>query len=67
MVKPKNMKMPKGFNKMTLLEQETCLVKEMQRFYLIEMEYRKLLAKIRGGQRIVINEIDRPDELLLKA
>jgi len=67
MVKPKNMKMPKGFNKMTLLEQETCLVKEMQRFYLIEMEYRKLLAKIRGGQRIVMNEIDRPDELLLKA
>lgn len=60
------MKMPKGFNKWTISEQESWLVARLQEYYEIENQISKMLAKIRGGQRIQVKEIDRPDEALLK-
>lgn len=61
------MKMPKGFNKWTLSEQETFFNKKLQEIYSIETEYRRILAKIRGGQKVELIEMERPDELLMKA
>ena len=61
------MKMPKMWNKMTIHEQESWLVKKYQEYVAIENEITKMLSKIRGGQRIhVSDEISRPDEALLK-
>ena len=61
------MKMPKGFNKWSAVEQESWLVKRLQEYYAVESQISKMLASIRGGQRLHISEIERPDELLLKA
>jgi hypothetical protein len=61
------MKMPKGFNKWTLSEQESWLVKRLQEYYAIESEISRMLASVRGGQRLQVSEIERPDELMLKA
>ena len=61
------MKMPKGFNKWSANEQESWLVKRLQEFHAVENEITKMLAKIRGGQSILFNEIERPDELELKS
>lgn len=61
------MKMPKGFNKWTLSEQETFFNKKLQEIYSIETEYRRILAKIRGGQKVELIEMERPDEILMKA
>lgn len=59
--------MPKGWNKMSLSEQENWLVIKLQEYYNVENEITKMLAKIRGGQRIKISEeISRPDEDKLK-
>lgn len=60
------MKMPKGFNKWTSQEQESWLVSRLQEYYAVEGEISRMLAKIRGGQKLIIKEIERPDELLLK-
>ena len=30
-------------------------------------EVTKLLAKVRGGKKLVVSEIDRPDEALMKS
>lgn len=60
------MKYPKGWNKMNLSDQESYLVKKYQE---AEDETRaifKMLAKIRGGNKIQIKEIERPDEAQLK-
>jgi hypothetical protein len=54
--------MPKGFNKWTLSEQESWLVVRLQEYYAVESHISKMLAKIRGGQKIEVKEIDRPDE-----
>jgi hypothetical protein len=59
--------MPKGFNKWSANEQEAWLVKRLQEYYAVENEITKMLAKIRGGQSILFNEIERPDELELKS
>jgi hypothetical protein len=59
--------MPKGFNKWTLSEQETFFNKKLQELHSIETEYRRILAKIRGGQKVELIEMDRPDEILMKA
>jgi hypothetical protein len=59
--------MPKGFNKWSAVEQESWLVKRLQEYYAVESQISKMLASIRGGQRLHISEIERPDELLLKA
>ena len=61
------MKMPKGFNKWSLSEQESWLVKKYQDIMTEVDSLRKMLAKIRGGQRIQVKEVERPDEAILKA
>ena len=60
------MKMPKNWNKLNISEQESWLVKKLQEQYSIENEITKMLARIRGGQRVIVKDIDRPDEALLK-
>tara|TARA_R110000868_G_scaffold72173_2_gene210677 strand:+ start:668 stop:847 length:180 start_codon:yes stop_codon:yes gene_type:complete len=59
--------MPKNWNKWTLSEQELWLVGRLQEYYVIENQITKMLAKIRGGERIQVKEIDRPDEAMLKS
>jgi len=61
------MKMPKGFSKWSLNEQESWLVKKYQEMLTEVDSVTKMLAKIRGGQRIQVKEIERPDEAILKA
>ena len=61
------MKMPKGFSKWTLNEQENYFSKKLQELYSVEQEYRRILASIRGGQKVQIIEMERPDEILLKS
>jgi len=60
------MKMPKGFNKWSMQEQEIWLVNKLQDYYAIQNEISRMLASIRGGQRLQVSEIERPDEALLK-
>jgi hypothetical protein len=60
------MKMPKGFNKWTLQQQEEFFIKKLQELYDIESDLKRNLAKIRGGNRLNFSEIERPDEILLK-
>jgi hypothetical protein len=59
--------MPKGFNKWSAVEQESWLVKRLQEYYAVESQISRMLASIRGGQRLQVSEIERPDELMLKA
>jgi hypothetical protein len=61
------MKMPKGFSKWSLNEQESWLVKKYQEMLTEVDAVTKMLAKIRGGQRIKVTEIERPDEAILKS
>ena len=61
------MRMPKGFNKMTIAEQESWLVRKYQEMIKEVEEVTKLLAKVRGGKKLVVSEIDRPDEALMKS
>ena len=62
------MKMPKGFSKWSLNEQESWLVKKYQEMLSEVDSVTRMLAKIRGGQRIKIaDEISRPDEAILKS
>ncbi len=61
------MKQPKNWNKMNLSQQESWLIKKLQEVYELEKAIKKDLASVRGGQIIKINdEIDRPDEIMLK-
>jgi hypothetical protein len=60
------MKMPKGFNKWSAQEQEIWLVNKLQDYYAIQNQISRMLASIRGGQRLQVSEIERPDEALLK-
>ena len=60
------MKMPKNWNKMTRQEQEEWLVKKYQAALEVTDTIRRMLATVRGGQRVEVKEIDRPDEALLK-
>jgi len=60
------MKMPKGFNKWTLQQQEEFFIKRLQELYAIESDMKRNLAKIRGGNRLNFSEIERPDEIALK-
>ena len=56
------------FNKMSLAEQETYLVKRVHELHLLEDAYRKMLAKVRGGSRQLLpDEDDRPDLIDLKS
>jgi hypothetical protein len=59
--------MPKNWNRLKIDEQESWLVKKYQEMISDVESVSKMLAKIRGGQRIVVKEIERPDEALLKS
>jgi hypothetical protein len=59
--------MPKNWNKLKLDEQESWLVKKYQEIMVDVESVSRMLAKIRGGSRIVVKEIERPDEALLKS
>ena len=59
--------MPKGFNRMTIQEQESWLVNEFTKVCELQNDISRMLAKIRGGTKMVVKEIERPDELLLKS
>ena len=61
------MRMPKNWNKLNISEQESWLVKKYQEMISEVESVSKMLAKLRGGQRIVVKEIERPDEALLKS
>jgi hypothetical protein len=61
------MRYPKNFNKMSIAEQEIWLVKKLTELYNEENSVKKALAKVRGGTKYEVKEIERPDELLLKA
>jgi len=61
------MRMPPKWNKMSLNEQESWLVKKYQEMLTEVDSVTKMLAKIRGGQRIKVTEVDRPDEAILKS
>ena len=61
------MRMPKNWNKLSLNEQESWLVKKYQEMLTEVDSVTNMLAKIRGGQRIQVKEIERPDEAILKA
>ena len=61
------MRMPKNWNKLKLDEQESWLVKKYQEIMVDVESVSRMLAKIRGGSRIVVKEIERPDEALLKS
>lgn len=61
------MKMPKNWNRLNISEQESWLVKKYQEMISEVESVHKMLAKIRGGNKIVVKEIERPDEALLKA
>lgn len=61
------MRYPKNWNKMSLAEQEAWLVKKLTELYDMENNVKKALAKVRGGNKYEVKEIDRPDEALLKA
>lgn len=60
------MKYPKNWNKMSLNEQENWLVKKLNELYNEEIEIKKMLGKVRGGQKINIVIDERPDLLDLK-
>jgi hypothetical protein len=59
-------KLPKSFNKMTLSEQEGYLVKKLLEYYKMEEDVKRMLSKIRGGNKVIIKEVERPDEAVLK-
>lgn len=59
-------KLPKAFNKMTLSEQESYLVKKLLEFYKMEEDVKRMLSKIRGGNKVIVKEVERPDEAVLK-
>ena len=61
------MKYPKNWNKMSLAEQEMWLVKKLSELHDMETSVKQALAKVRGGNKYEVKEIDRPDEALLKA
>ncbi len=61
------MRYPKNWNKMTLAEQETWLVKKLTELYNMETNIKQALAGVRGGTKFEVKEVDRPDEALLKA
>jgi hypothetical protein len=62
------LKITKSFNKMSLSEQETYLVNKIYELHSLEDAYRKMLGKIRGGNKQVLpEEDDRPDLIDLKS
>jgi hypothetical protein len=61
------LKISKSFNKMSLSEQESYLVSKIYELHSLEDAYRRMLGKIRGGQKqTLIEDDDRPDLIELK-
>jgi hypothetical protein len=60
------MRLPAKFNKMSLIEQENWLVKKLNELYNEEIEVKKMLGKVRGGQKINIVIDERPDLLEMR-
>ena len=60
------MRYPKNWNKMSLVEQENWLVKKLIELYNAENEVKKMLGKVRGGQKINIIMEERLDLLEMK-
>jgi hypothetical protein len=52
---------------MSIVEQEIWLVKKLSELYSEENSIKKALAKVRGGTKYEVKEIERPDELELKS
>lgn len=55
------MKKPKGFNKMSLDEQEKWLISEREAINKLLESNSRQLAKVRGGQKIELSDYERPD------
>ena len=55
------MKKPKGFNKLTLREQEIWLIAEREAINKALLNNSKQLAIVRGGQKVEISDYERPD------
>ena len=51
---------------MSLIEQENWLVKKLTELYNQEVAIKKMLGKVRGGQKINIVIDERPDLLEMK-
>ena len=51
---------------MTAKDQESWLIKKLQELFEVENQLRRMLGTVRGGQRVSVPEIDRPDEAILK-
>jgi hypothetical protein len=51
---------------MTRHDQEIWLVKKYQETVDIADTYKRMLATVRGGNKVEVKEIDRPDEAILK-
>jgi hypothetical protein len=60
------MRYPKNFAKLTSLQQEQWLVSKLMEIHNLEKEIRLTLGKIRGGEKLIFKEIDRPDLAILK-
>ena len=60
------MRYPENWNKMSLVEQENWLVKKLTELYNAENEVKKMLGKVRGGQKINIIMEERLDLLEMK-
>lgn len=61
------MKITKKFNKMSIAEQETILVHKISVLNTQVDAYRRLLAKVRGGQKVeLIDKDDRLDLLSMR-
>lgn len=60
------MKIPKKFNRMSRDEQESWLVQRLLQVLKEEDGLRRMLAAVRGGERLEIHLEERPDELIMK-
>lgn len=60
------MKIPKKFNRMSRDEQESWLVQRLLQVIKEEDGLRRMLAAVRGGERLEIHLEERPDELIMK-
>lgn len=60
------MKIPKKFNRMSRDEQESWLVQRLLQVIKEEDGLRRMLAAVRGGERLEVHLEERPDELIMK-
>lgn len=61
------MKLTKAFYKMSLQDQESYLITELEKIYESEKQIKRMLATVRGGYKYeVTTEPDRPDLMTMK-